>query len=389
MTCIKCKKEIEDGSIYCRFCGKKQTETPKPKALKRANGTGTITKLPGRRKKPWCVRVTIESNGVRKRVVAGCYERKTDALIELERINNLGGLPEFHNITVSAARELWMEKHYDSLSESGRTNYNTAWGHFPDHIKKMKLSEIKAYHIQSVIDAAVNKGLSCSSCQKIKQLASQLCQWAMQNDVIDKNYAQFVEINAPASTPREPFTGEELNKIWAYYKKSSDITAGIILLLCHTGLRMDELLSMKKTDYFNGCLHGGSKTEKGMNRSVPVPDVMLPIIDAMLAEKGDYIVSNSCGEKFDPKNWRNRRYYKALEAAGFTEEIIKRRTPHSCRHTYATLCARQKMDEKALQDILGHEDITTTKNIYTHTDEEYLKSAAKDLCFIDVKACGW
>lgn len=386
MICIKCKKEIEADSVYCRFCGKKQTEATKPKALKRANGTGSIVKLSGRRRKPWCVRVTVEKNGAFERVVAGCYERKTDALLALEKINNGGGLPEFHNITVTAARDLWVEKHYDSLSESGRLNYNAAWNHFPSHIKNMKLSEIKAFHIQSIIDAAESKGLSYSSCQKIKQLASQLCQWAQQNDIIDKNYAQFVEINATSSTPREPFTGEELNTIWKYYKTTGDRTAGIILLLCHTGLRMDELLSMKKTAYYNGCLHGGSKTEKGMNRSVPVPQVMLPIIEDILTEDGEYIVSNSDGKKYDPKNWRNRRYYKVLEAVGFPQELIKRRTPHSCRHTYATLCAKQKMDDKALQDILGHEDISTTKNIYTHTDEEYLKAAARDLCFININS---
>lgn len=384
MICVKCKKEIEDGSNFCRYCGKKQSEPPKPKPMKRANGMGDVVKLSDRRRKPWRARMSVRnSEGNLERVLIGYFERKTDALVELEKISAAGGLPEFYNITVSQARDLWIEKHYDSLSESGRTNYNSAWNHFPDYIRNMKLSDLKAYHIQNVIDVAEKKKLSRSSCEKIKQLASQICQWALQNDIIDKNYAQFVEINATESTPREPFTIHELNKIWEYYKSSGDKTAGSILLLCHTGLRMDELLSMKKTDYYNGCLHGGNKTEKGMNRSVPIPDVMLPVLDDLISEPGEYIISNADGNKFDAKNWRNRRYYKCLEAAGFPNELIKKRTPHSCRHTFATLCARQKMDDKALQDILGHEDISTTRNIYTHTDEEYLKNAAKHLCFID------
>ena len=385
MICNKCKKEIEDDSVFCRFCGKKQVETPKPKALKRANGTGTVYKSNDRRAKPWHAQMTLkDKDGNEKRVFVGSFERKTDALMALEKIVTSGGLPQFYNITVAGVRELWMNTHYAQLSQSGVQNYNTAWKHFDEDVKKMKMADLKTYHIQNLINGAAEKGLSRSSCEKIKQLASQLCQWAMQNDIINKNYAQFVTINATDSTPREPFTTAEIQTIWKHYKSEGDKTAGAILLLCHTGLRMDELLSMKKTDYYNGCLHGGSKTEKGMNRSVPVPDVMLPVLEDLMHEPGEYIISNVNGEKIDAKNWRNRKYYKTLKAAGFSDELIKRRTPHSCRHTYATMCAKLKMDDKALQDILGHEDISTTKNIYTHTDEEYLKSAAKDLNFINL-----
>lgn len=388
MICKKCKKEIEDDSIFCRFCGcKLNTAAPpaqaRPKALKRANGMGSVTKLTGRRSKPWRARMTVKDpGGKRKVVIVGDFERRTDALLALEKVINAGGLPQFFNITVEEAREQWKDKHYPQISQSGILNYNSAWNYFDEKTRKMKMSDLKAYHIQTIVNAAVEKGLSRSSCEKIKQLASQICQWAMQNDIIDKNYAQFVEINASKATPREPFTTDELQKLRQHYAATGDKTAGAILLLCHTGLRMDELLSMKKTDYYNGCLHGGSKTEKGMNRSVPVPDIMLPVLDDILSDPGEYIISNTNGERFDAKNWRNRRYYKTLEAAGFSEDLIKRRTPHSCRHTYATMCAKLKMDDKALQDILGHEDISTTKNIYTHTDEEYLKQAAKNLNFL-------
>ena len=52
MECIKCKKDIPDGSVFCCWCGKQQ-QTPQRKALKRANGTGTVYKLQGRRTRPW------------------------------------------------------------------------------------------------------------------------------------------------------------------------------------------------------------------------------------------------------------------------------------------------------------------------------------------------
>lgn len=386
MICKKCKKEIEDDSIFCRFCGKRFSEIPnsRPKTLKRANSTGSVTKLSGRRTKPWCARVTIRNNdGEKKRVVVGCYEKRSDALAELDKIITAGGLPEFFNITVSEVHDKWMESHYSSIGVDGRTNYDAAWKHFPDSIKNMKMAEIKTYHIQAILNAVKEKGLSLSSIEKVRQLASQLCQWAESNDVIAKNYSKFVEINADDPEKTEPFTVPELNKIWAYYQNTKDKTAGAIILLCHVGMRLDEFLSLKRTDYYNGCFHGGNKTEKGRDRAIPIPDSMMPIIEDLLAVPGEYILSNTRGGKYDAHNWRKRNYYKTLKAIGFDDELIEHRKPHSCRHTYATMCSEAKMDDKALQDILGHEDIATTKNIYTHTNEEYLKKAAKKLFFID------
>ena len=65
--CIKCKKEIPDGATFCPWCGKRQSPEPR-KALKRANGTGTVYKLQGRRTRPW---VAAKSG-----IIIGYYDKK-------------------------------------------------------------------------------------------------------------------------------------------------------------------------------------------------------------------------------------------------------------------------------------------------------------------------
>ena len=228
MICVKCRKEILDGSVYCNFCGHKQSTPIKPKPLKRANGMGNVTKLTDRRRRPWRARMTV--NG--RQVIIGHYERKTDALAALERLTLSGGLPQFFGITVAEVREQWMEKHYPSIGSSGVGSYETAWEYFPAELRNMKMENVKTAHLQSVIDMAVEMGKSQSTCEKIKQLESQLCKWAMENDIINKNYAQFVKINAKKPDPREPFTKQELLRIFAYFKKTRDRVLLCPFILC-------------------------------------------------------------------------------------------------------------------------------------------------------------
>ena len=77
MECVKCKKEIEDDSVFCRFCGKKQITERKHK--KRANGTGCINKLSGNRAKPWMAR--------KNDVLIGTFATRTEAQKALEAKN--------------------------------------------------------------------------------------------------------------------------------------------------------------------------------------------------------------------------------------------------------------------------------------------------------------
>jgi site-specific recombinase XerD len=95
--------------------------------------------------------------------------------------------------------------------------------------------------------------------------------------------------------------------------------------------------------------------------------------------QGEYLYSSSTGSKFNAENFRKRVYYKALADVGYSEEDLKKRNPHVCRHTFASMCAKKGVDPKALQDIIGHAQIETTLNTYTHTDVQWLKSAVKDL----------
>ena len=76
MECIKCRKPLPEGAAFCPACGKKQAAERKHR--KRANGTGTISKLSGNRAKPWQAR--------RNNVSIGTFATRAEAQKALERL---------------------------------------------------------------------------------------------------------------------------------------------------------------------------------------------------------------------------------------------------------------------------------------------------------------
>ena len=76
----------------------------------------------------------------------------------------------------------------------------------------------------------------------------------------------------------------------------------------------------------------------------------------------------------DIKNFRNRDYYPLLDLLG-----IKRVSPHSTRHTFASLAVKAGIKPELLQKMIGHADYGTTSNIYVHTDIDALVTAAEKI----------
>ena len=83
MICKKCKAELPDNSLYCCYCGKKQTTVRKSRTHKRAAGTGTISKNPKCKKNPYIVRAPATSHGT-GRIYVGSYPDMASAQTALE-----------------------------------------------------------------------------------------------------------------------------------------------------------------------------------------------------------------------------------------------------------------------------------------------------------------
>lgn len=353
MQCRKCHARIPDGSKFCLHCGAKQ-EPDKRKALKRANGTGTVYKLQGRRRRPWAA--------AKGKTVIGYYETKTAAL---EALNRLAGrsLDERYNMTFSEVFAAWKEEHYRDISSSGITSYNRAYDVFaPLHNRKFR--ELKTADFQAVIDKYMHQ--SHSTVSKHKQLITQMSEWAKREELITTNFAAYVKLPEKVRKEKEIFSDDDIAKLEA----DGSETARIILMLIYTGMRIGELFALPLEDYHETYVIGGEKTAAGRNRIIPIrPEGRGYFRYFADNADGPLLLSGYTGDRV-AANFRRRNYYPLLDRLG-----IERKTPHATRHTYASRARKAGMPPEILQKILGHADYSTTANIYVHTDiEELVKS---------------
>lgn len=383
MNCKKCSKEIPDNSLYCPWCGKKQTAEPK-KNKKNANGMGSVYKLRGRKSRPWAAMITVN----KKRIYIGTYSTETEAKKALVSAQ-VNGVSEKNTYTVKSLYDEWANIHFRELSASGVQGYKTAWNYM-EPIKNLKVRNIRTSHLQKCIDLCAEK-YSRAQCEKIKQLASQLCKKAMEYDLLNKNYAQFLSLPKAQQKERNIFSSAEIKKL-----KDNDVdeTAKIILTLIYTGFRPNELFSVTIDNVFlsKGYIIGGSKTDAGIDRRVPIHSDIMPYIKEWYNQRtggnkvvslNRYLIENQSGGKMNLKNFRSRRFYPFLielgilklpaGETGFSKDNPPRLTPYSTRHTFASLASGAGVKPEILQQIMGHEDYATTVNYYE-------KFGVEDLC---------
>lgn len=353
MSCIKCKKEIPDGALFCPWCGKRQAPEPR-RALKRANGTGTVYKLQGRRSRPW-----VAAKG---KVIVGYYAKKTAALDALARLQGRN-IDEIYNWTFSQVYEAWKDVHFREIGDSGIESYERAYDVFaPLHTRKFR--DLRTADYQAIIDKYSSK--SHSTLSKFKQLATQMSQWGIQQELIATNFASFVKLPEAVKKEKEIFTAEDIQKL----EKDGSQAAKLVLMLIYTGMRIGELFTLRTENVFPTYVIGGEKTEAGRNRIIPIRSEGRAYFSEMKANaKNDLLISGYSGQKVIA-NFRKRDYYPLLGRLH-----IEKKTPHATRHTFASWAVANNIRPELLQKMLGHADYSTTANIYEHFDIDQLVSA--------------
>lgn len=331
--------------------------------MKNPNGYGSVYKLSGNRRRPWCVRVTVgwTDEGKQQYKNIGYYEERADAMIALAQYNNDPYDIDNDKITFAEVYQKWSEEKFPKISKSNIDGYNVSFNKC-ELLYNMRFKQIRKTHMQRVVNE--NEHLSYQVRVKLKTLFLQLYKFALENDITQKNYAQFIDTGEiTTKVERKPFTEAEIQKLW---ENQHVPYVDTLLIMIYSGLRIGELLEITtdKVDIEKRIMIGGKKTKAGIDRAIPINHKILDIIKSKMNQK--HLVVSTKGKKLSYKNYNENLFKPLMKQLGMNH------LPHDCRHTAATLLNNANANPATVKLILGHKSSDITERVYTHKTYEQL-----------------
>ncbi|MCI2106830.1 MAG: site-specific integrase [Intestinimonas sp.] len=348
--------------------------------MKRANGTGSIVKLSGKRRKPFVVRVSghDEHGHIIQRPLS-YHATSKEAQAALDEFNRQRAAGEAISVsrmdtTLQAVFDGWFDRASRKLNDSSIRSHNAAWRKRVSRYKERKMRDISLDDWQAILDEDEDAGRSQSLINNDVILIRALCSYAMERDIIGKDYSAFLDIpSVGAIKEKGAFNDLQLAKL-EQLAAGGFPWADTALMLCYTGFRITEFLSLTHFSYDvkGDYLQGGMKTEAGRNRIVPVHPKIKPYLNAWLDKGGQRIICWPDSSPIESQQYRAQLFPPIADALDAPAA-----TPHWCRHTFATRLHAAGADELSIKWLLGHSvkgDVTAG---YTHATLDVLEGAIR------------
>lgn len=372
MNCPKCKKDIPSGAVFCCWCGKKLTPSPR-KPKRSPNGTGSAYK----RGSGWVAQAVIgyrelpddimDPANARQRVpikrTKAGFASKAEALAYVPTLKAGGTLrPE----TAPALIYYWKsyeKNEYTKLSDSKQTAYSIAWNKLKD-LHEVQIDQLTVADLRDTVAKVCTTYYTAKDCRTV---LTNLFRLASADGFANKDLPGFIQLPSLTEKEREPFSDTEQANLWKLYEKG-DIRAAVPLLMIYTGMMPGECFDLKVSmiDLENRQIVGaGKKTAVRKKTPITIAATIIPLLEDLIAH------ARPSGRLFcsSEDQWR-ADYYAALDAAG-----CRRLQPYSCRHTTASALAIDK--NIAPQTIKKVMRWSTSKMLdrYAHPDTTDLQAA--------------
>lgn len=384
------------------------------KSQRKANGEGSISKIDKNGKKVWKGTISIgydENGKLRRKVFYGNTKNEVvDKIAIFKAKQNLDDIPTDDKITL----EKWFYNYLFQFRKHDMkpSTFDRYYGIYKNYvlnssIGKKKLLELRTIDFQKYYTTLL-KDKTVSNVKSINRYISTCINEAVRQGYINKNYT--VNVRLPKVEENESINVlsiDEQKKFVDYIKNNDVELKNFFLLALGTGMRQGEIMglkwndinfktktikitrSLKKVTFINADGSRESKyieqtpKTKSSVREIPISESVLRClkeqekaqklnklyIDNSIYINSDYVFTDKIGNTID-KNKPNRHFRSILEKLDITPIKF-----HSLRHTFATRLFEKDVPVKTVQSLLGHKDINTTMNIYTHVMKEQKEKA--------------
>ena len=240
--------------------------------------------------------------------------------------------------------------------------------------------EIELNYLENFVKWISELGMTPSSQSRIISGLRSFYKYCLQEQIVYKDPTALLETPKLKKALPDILSFDEIENIIAQIDVSTPEGArnkAIIETLYSCGLRVTELVNLKLSClYFDvGFIRVIGKGDK--ERLVPAGGTAIKYINLYKNNIRVHIPVKPGNEDVLFLNRRGRKLsrvmiFMIIKALAKQAGITKNISPHTFRHSFATHLVEGGADLRAVQEMLGHESITTTE-IYTHLDREYLR----------------
>ncbi len=425
------------------------------KFKKRKNGTGSVVYLGKGRYKPYAARIVIgkDENGVSIYHDIETFETELDALVFLEtyhknpyslyiKENKYNRIVTFSNfsyplVSVQNPKNSFAEKVkkenytfkqvYEKFKEIKMLTKEEGELERIYHIRPKNKSfgyhycrgMITAFNNSTMLHDKVYKDLRASDFNKtlkeskkgsdsqrqMVNLFTNLDKFALEEDIIEKGYAQFItiisanrkEIKKAKDKKIEKdrlFSYKQIEYLWNFVPKSDglqkenkqkweEFVRDFWLMLIYSGMRADELLSLYTDNIFldDNYLIGGLKTEAGINREIPIHPAVKHLYEKYYNPKNEFLFTRPNGIKID------YGYYLYHYKNNFKDlhPEVSEHTAHDARHTLRNELRKMNVKDIIINSIIGHSNDDVGEDIYSHVSIDEKIEAMKTITYKEQK----
>ena len=247
-------------------------------------------------------------------------------------------------------------------------------------VQKISPLNIQAQNLKDLIQWINELGMLATSQARLISGIKAFFKYLILEDLIKQDPSALIE--APKTRRKLPdvltiLEIEALMSVLDLSKPENVRNKAMLEVLYGSGLRVSELINLKISNYYPEVEFLKITGKGNKERLVPIGSSAIKYISIYLNEVRNHISIQKGNEDFVFLNRRGTKLsrimvFLLIKDLALKIGLQKTISPHTFRHSFATHLIEGGADLRAVQEMLGHESITTTE-IYTHLDRDYLK----------------